>query len=62
MITTLYLVTVATWYGIAVYETDDQQALCALAKKHVENNFEIEAICVAKTEKLLLVDKKRYPL
>ena len=62
MITTLYLVTVAAWYDIAVYETDDQQALCALAKKHVETNFKIEAVCVAKTEQLLLVDKKRYPL
>ncbi len=57
MTTTLYLVTVATWYTFSSFEGTDQINKCALLKEYLEHTYTVEATCVTKKNNELLKDK-----
>ena len=61
MITTLYVITVGTWYTLLTYDQPEQQALCSADKTRIEERFEVETICITNTTDLLIIGNNFYP-
>ena len=57
MITTLYLITIPTWYVFRSFEGTDQLNECAFLKNYLEITYDVEATCLTKTNNMLIKDK-----
>ena len=60
VITTLYIVTMSAWYDLVVYREEHQQILCYLAKRRIEQAYNIEATCITQADTFFVVNKKLY--
>ena len=54
MITTLYLITIPTWYVFRSFEGTDQLNECAFLKNYLETTYDVEATCLTKTNNILI--------
>ena len=60
MITTLYLIGIASWYTFSTFEGEQQVKNCLVVKEHIELNFPVEATCITQAEGFLIQDNSRY--
>jgi hypothetical protein len=60
MITTLYLIGIASWYTFSTFEGEQQVKDCLVVKEHIELNFPVEATCVTQAKELLIQDNIIY--
>jgi len=58
--TTLYLLTVATWFNLYEFNGEKQVVECHERKALIEEEFKVKAVCFTKAELVLIVDKRTY--
>lgn len=60
MTTTLYLLTVATWFHLHEFSNDLQLHQCDANKNRIEEQFNVEAVCVTRSDAVLIVNNITY--
>tara|TARA_R100000329_G_C7611815_1_gene217147 strand:- start:786 stop:959 length:174 start_codon:yes stop_codon:yes gene_type:complete len=55
MTTTLYLVTVGTWFLFTVFTGPKQVEECLTLVQDLEKRYEVDAICLTKKDKTIVV-------
>lgn len=57
MTTTLYLVTVGTWFLFTVFTGPKQVEECLTLVQDLEKRYEVDAICLTKKDKTIVVNQ-----
>ena len=60
MVTSLYVVTIGTWFHLPTFMGGTQVNECAAQQERVELRFEITTVCLTRSEEILMVDKEIY--
>tara|TARA_S200002703_G_scaffold95463_2_gene82521 strand:- start:9108 stop:9281 length:174 start_codon:yes stop_codon:yes gene_type:complete len=55
MTTSLYLVTISTWFLFKVFTGPDQTDQCTTLLKDLEKRYEVNAVCLTKNNKTIVV-------
>lgn len=59
-ITTLYLITIAVWFDLTVFDGDFHVDDCRAAKTSIEERFDVEAACLTRADDSLIVNEVVY--
>jgi len=60
MTTTLYLITIHTWYTFTIFDGASQMQQCLTMQRGLERRFAVEAICVSRTTNKIIINNKIY--